>query len=126
MMTYEQISAVWEKHGVFDTMMDRYLKEIEEKYNWDAIAKEIENADVMEDCCEEDKFKCCYIGTVFSETPSGKYYMPWACSNVTPKEALLDEIWQEAMEEVLSQHGMFGMPGEGDPCDIFFCIPVID
>lgn len=25
-----------------------------------------------------------YLGSVFSLTPSGKYYMPWACSNLDP------------------------------------------
>lgn len=25
-----------------------------------------------------------YIGTVFNVMPSGKYYMPWACSNLDP------------------------------------------
>lgn len=31
-----------------------------------------------------DPVRCIYIGTVFNLTPSGKYYMPWACSNVEP------------------------------------------
>jgi hypothetical protein len=60
-----------------------------------------------------------YIGTVFNLAPSGKYYMPWACSNVTEKEAEQDEEWYEAVEQELDQFGLYLESGEGDPCDLY-------
>jgi hypothetical protein len=59
-----------------------------------------------------------YLGSVFSLTPSGKYYMPWACSNVTEEEARQDEEWWEKMEVYGENHGIFFSGGEGDPTDI--------
>ena len=35
-----------------------------------------------------------FLGTVFSIMPSGKYYMPWACSNVEPCEECKGEGWK--------------------------------
>jgi hypothetical protein len=60
-----------------------------------------------------------YIGTVFSLSPSGKYYMPWACSNVTEEEALQDEEWRDALEFALGEYDLWITCGEGDPCDLF-------
>jgi hypothetical protein len=136
-----------------------------------------------------------YLGTVFSLTPSGKYYMPFACSNVDPcprcngtgeqknhkadssiyasatkrrqnitkryleshgpfpdwpdwaqraakdcdkaieanrnpttcvwcgglgsREAYLDQVWHETLEDKASKYGIFVFSGEGDPCDLF-------
>lgn len=62
-----------------------------------------------------------YLGTVFSLTPSGKYYMPWACSNVTDKEAEADSDWWDALDSYLEKFNMWSESGEGDPCDIFVC-----
>jgi hypothetical protein len=61
-----------------------------------------------------------YLGTVFSLVPSGKYYMPWACSNVTEAEAELDQEWYEAVEEQFEAYNMWLEGGE-DPCDLFAC-----
>ena len=63
--------------------------------------------------------RCIFLGTVFQLYPSGKYYMPWACSNVTEEEAEQDEEWREAVEAALDEHGMYLTSGEGDPCDVF-------
>ena len=84
-----------------------------------------------------------FVGTVFSLTPSGKYYLPFACSNVElcprckgtgqtkngkhctwcdglgSREAYLDELWNDTLEEKASEYDLFLFSGEGDPCDIF-------
>jgi hypothetical protein len=62
-----------------------------------------------------------YAGTVFNLTPSGKYYTPWASSNVTEEEAEEDEAWSEELAEALEAAGLYAENGEGDPCDIFIC-----
>ena len=67
-----------------------------------------------------------FIGSVFSLYPSGKYYMPWACSNVTEAEAEQDEAYREALEDVSGAHGMWAESGEGDPTDIFLACRLPD
>ena len=79
-----------------------------------------------------------FLGTVFSIMPSGKYYMPWACSNVNPcprckgegcdfcgslgsREAHEDELMNEALEHYANKRGGWVESGEGDPCDLFYC-----
>jgi hypothetical protein len=61
-----------------------------------------------------------FIGTVFDMLPSGKYYMPWAASNVTEDEAGRDTIFMEHLEREASNHGGSITSSEGDPCDIMF------
>jgi len=71
-----------------------------------------------------DRENACYsqfVGTVFNMTPSGKYYVPFASSNVSVKEAAIDELWRERFEEVLEEENCWEESGEGDPCDIFIC-----
>ena len=129
---YDKIQEVWEKTGTFELLKEKYLKEVEESFYFDVIHAEIEsnkndpsieplNHYEIEEFEDEEPIYCAYIGSVFSIYPSGKYYMPFAHSNVTAKEALLDEVYREALEEVLDKHGLFAVSGEGDPCDIFFC-----
>jgi hypothetical protein len=77
-----------------------------------------------------------FIGTVFTLTPSGKYYMPWACSNlevcgncngqgcdecghIGSMEAYQDELWAEALDRVCHEHGFWAEGGEGCPTDLF-------
>ena len=62
-----------------------------------------------------------YIGTVFSWYPSGKFYTPFANSNVTEEEAKQDAEWREAVENECSERGLTFEHGEGDPCDLFIC-----
>lgn len=70
----------------------------------------------------EDTFteeRTVYLGTVFALMPSGKYYTPWANSNVTEDEASEDEKWREQVDEELESVGLHLISGEGDPCDLF-------
>jgi len=86
---------------------------------------------------EGGKLVTLYLGTVFNMFPSGKYYTPWACSNVEPcprckgegcnfcgnlgsREAYEDEIFREELEKQAEKYGGWVRSGEGDPCDIFF------
>jgi len=86
---------------------------------------------------EGDKIMSLYLGTVFNLFPSGKYYTPWACSNVElcprckgegcnfcgnlgSREAFEDEIFREELEKQAEKYGGWITSGEGDPCDIFF------
>ena len=126
---YDKIQEVWEKTGTFDLLKEKYLKEIEQSFLWSAIHENIEenhesieplNQHEVEEFDDEPIY-CVYVDSVFSLYPSGKYYMPFAHSNVTAKEALLDEVYCEALDEILEKHGLFAQSGEGDPCDIFFC-----
>lgn len=53
--------------------------------NWDEVRKELDSIEwelSMDDPLVEQR--SCFLGTVFTLYPSGKYYTPWACSNVAP------------------------------------------
>ncbi len=80
-----------------------------------------------------------YVGSVFSLLPSGKFYTPWANSNVEPcprcggdgcdycgglgsREAFEDETWYNSVDEIASERGLWLESGEGDPTDLFLCM----
>jgi len=60
-----------------------------------------------------------FLGTVFTLCPSGKFYTPFANSNVGYEEYVLDACWYDAMDTVFESHGMYVVSGDGDPCDLF-------
>ena len=89
-----------------------------------------------EETDDGERVESVLLGSVFSVMPSGKYYMPWANSNVDPcprckgagcdycghlgsREAYEDELMGEALEEEADRLGCFTESGDGDPCDIF-------
>ncbi len=114
-MDYNKLQNLWYKQGVFDLMEAKYKKQFEDI---DFLEYEMDMGTVEG---MDGEYKSLYIGTVFNIMPSGKYYMPFACSNVSAKEALLDEIYMEVFDAVLLEHDMWLQPGEGDPCDMFVC-----
>ena len=59
--------------------MNKYLEEIR-SWNWPKIVAHAENNTFQE---EESINGSCMVGSLLS-VPSGKYYMPFACSNVDP------------------------------------------
>lgn len=76
-----------------------------------------------------------YLGSVLNHCPSGKYYLPFACSNVIvcPRckgagcdycghlgshEAFQDQEYFDALESTLEKHGAWYAGGEGDPLDM--------
>ena len=63
--------------------------------------------------------KSVFIGTVFALLPSGKYYTPYANSNVSEEEAEKDKEWWQEADDELDKIDAFITPGEGDPCDLF-------
>jgi len=100
--------------------MEDYQKQLREEFDWpkmkaEALRNPHYDPEVEDDICS------IFLGTVFVLTPSGKYYMPWACSNVTEEEALEDALWYEALEAVAESYDGWIESGEGDPCDLFVC-----
>ena len=59
-----------------------------------------------------------YVGSVLDLLPSGKYYTPWACNNVTEEEVEADEAWWEAFNAELAKHNAWSETYEGDPLDV--------
>jgi hypothetical protein len=47
-----------------------------------SILEELDGAEIFEE--EGSRIQRVFIGTVFSILPSGKYYLPYACSNLDP------------------------------------------
>ncbi len=68
---------------------------------------------------KKENMRVLYVGSVLNLLPSGKYYTPWACSNVTEEEAEADEEWWEAFDAELAKHNAWAECGEGDPLDVF-------
>jgi hypothetical protein len=98
--------------GMFEDQLNSILK----------IGQGIDTEEVQED--PDDLMNCVqrrmiYLGTIMNMTPSGKVYTPWANSNVSVKEAALDEVWREYMDRELERNNLSLEQGEGDYCDIF-------
>lgn len=119
----------------YEALAEQYEKELEQDFDWkrifnDAIGSAVdqlresesrEDLEMMELIDEDNNIVGgVYLGSVFALTPSGKYYMPFACSNVTEQEALQDEVWWEALDEIADSKEGWVQGGEGNPCDIFF------
>lgn len=122
---YDKMSQVWNDHGVFDLMVKRCSDLIKDEYNWDVIVKELNDPDsdmIVDDDFNDCKYAALYIGSVLSIFPSGKFYTPFANSNIeNVREALIDECYREALESKLDSLGLWMESGEGDPLDTFFC-----
>lgn len=103
--------------------MNKYYKQIE-AWDWGKIIKEAKSNPVKD--YPNILHGYAFLGTVFSLFPSGKYYTPFACANITEEEAEEDELYSEALETLAGKHGGWIDPGEGDPCDIFFVISMED
>lgn len=92
-----------------------------------------------------DSVKSVFLGTVFGIMPSGKYYMPFACSNVDScprckgegqtkslkhctycdgmgnREAYEDSLMADYLEYYANKQNGWIESGDGDPCDLFVC-----
>lgn len=79
---------------------------------------------------EYDKYGAqAYVGRYYYgqlSNPSGKYYTPWANSNVTPLEAYIDSLWFDALEDLADENGYSLESGEGDATDLFFVKTVLE
>lgn len=94
-------------------------------WDWEAAVKEAKgNPQEPEDSFSEP-YGSVYLGTVMSIMPSGKYWTCWACSNVTEKEELADEAYNDILNECAEAAGGWIESGlNGDLCDLFFCVPL--
>ena len=104
---------------------------------------QIEGAEALHDM-EGNKVQSVFLGTVLDLMPSGKFYLPFACSNVAPcprckgtgkhsiypqscdlcqgmgtREVFEDELMNEALERVAESYSCFIESSDGDPCDLF-------
>ena len=106
-----------------DRLAAEYRDELS-AWDWEGIiARAVNNAECDPDCNEGELVGRYYLGTVMSLYPSGKYYTAWT-SNQTDFDCLRDETFQDALEALADEHGGYIQNGEGDPCDLFFCIAV--
>ena len=87
-------------------------------FNISELQTQLSKAEIETDN-EGRKFRQVFIDTVFNLLPSGKFYTPYAHSNVTEEEAEKDEDWYAEAEFELDKINAFLVSGEGDPCDLF-------
>jgi hypothetical protein len=90
-------------------------------FDLDAIRRELDKQQWepdYQDDPERSEVRRVFLGTVFALVPSGKFYTPWACSNVTEDEASADEEWYDRARQELESVGLSLESGEGDPCDL--------
>ncbi len=94
--------------------------------NWDAEAaiKEAKNNPQEPRDTYEEPYGSVHLGTVMTLYPSGKYWTWWACSNVTEEEATMDEAYDDVLNEWAEDNGGWIERGEGDLCDVYFCVPL--
>ena len=80
-----------------------------------------DDEDCIKDSFNNEQYIAVYYGNILDINPSGKYYTPWANSNVSEEEAEEDEEFWEEIERVLSEKGLWYESGEGDALDIYIC-----
>lgn len=66
------------------------------------------------------------IDTVTGSTPSGKYYAPFAHSNVNPLEAGMDILYAEMIEELLESYEGYWLSGGGGSAEDVFLYRQMD
>lgn len=91
---------------------------MEQILNLDVIKRQLDNSEIYYDTDNDSLYQSTYLGSVFNIMPSGKYYMLFACSNVTEDEAEEDERYNAQMEDELRTINAYLISGEGDPTDI--------
>lgn len=118
------------------------IKNMAAEIVWDAV-QELPDTEHEESWCDEDLLvRAVYLGSAIHIMPSGKYYTPWANSNVDPcdvcngrgeidgaicehcdgigsYEAYLDQLMVEALDEEAEKFDCIVGSGEGCATDIF-------
>jgi len=100
------------------------------RWDWAGIVRATENdaiehiasggTSICDEGCDDDgHVGSCYLGSVMSIYPSGKFYMPWT-TNQTAKDVERDSAFGEALEAVASANDGWIESGEGDPTDLYF------
>lgn len=90
-----------------------------EIFDLKVVDNELNNSEVQYNDMDDIYYQTYYLGSCFNIVHSGKYYMPFACSNVTEDEAHKDKAWYELAESELNTIDAFLESGEGDPTDMF-------
>ena len=89
--------------------------------------KDMEETVRRDGCIVDDNFTAdspyfsVYLGSILNIAPSGKYYTPWACSNVSRFEAMQDEWYWHHFDNLTLQHNCWTQSGEGDALDVLLC-----
>jgi hypothetical protein len=105
-----------------EKLYHRYLAEIA-AWDWQDIKAELQS-NVYEDD-DGNMVGSCYIGSILSLAPSGKYYTFWT-SNQTAKDVIKDEAFFKALEELADKNDMYLSSGEGDLCDLYLQATIAD
>lgn len=96
--------------------------------------RDLQTAEAYES--DGELYKSEFLGTVFSIMPSGRYYEPFACSNVDAckrckgdgcdycgylgsRKVHEDELMREYLQDYACKADAWVESGEGDPCDLF-------
>ena len=88
-------------------------------FDLDKVDENIRNSELVYDEMEDCFMQSYYLGSCLNIMPSGKYYLPFACSNVTEEEAEKDHEYYVLMEAELDEINAHITSGEGDPTDMF-------
>lgn len=117
----EQVAQfrVFSKHDLISTDARVLTPEIELGLDFEELHRELfAQKEVFYDDLDRP-VKMLYIGAVQTLLPSGKYYTPFARSNVTDFEAEKDLIWWEKAEEEARKFECYLTNGTGSASDIF-------
>lgn len=97
MLTYD----VWQEslEAVGEALAEKVAADFFNTFRWDVIEEQFKTAKSQEWPEFENPVKALWIGSWRACTPTGKFYTPFANSNVTWFGALCDEIFQEKLEE---------------------------
>ena len=107
---------MFNRHEILRT---HYTAQIAADWDMSAVKADCEsNAEPDIDAGDDTFIGRCYLGSVFSIMPSGKYYMPW-CTNQSRADETRDGAFMEALESALESAGLWLESGEGDPCDLY-------
>lgn len=103
----------------------QYKEKITQDWDWEKIKLDAtlnaktaeEGVAIMDSWLDEgERVGYVYLGKVYDEFPSGKFYAPW--SNVSRLDRERDALFMEAFEAVAEEHGLFMTNGDADPTDI--------
>lgn len=97
--------------------VEEYIEQLKHTIEWGHVVTSARR------CVSDQEYGRCFLGSVLSLAPSGKYYMSW-CSNYTQAEAEEDQRWFTALDMVVLALGGWIERGEGDPLDLFFVTDV--
>ena len=88
-------------------------------FNLNEISNQLNNESWEQEDDNNYESRRLYLGTVFNLVPSGKYYQPFACSNVNLLDEYLDNCWYKQAELELSKINCSLESGEGSASDLF-------